>query len=102
MNRLGDKLDLSALTVAGITMGEAVKDAEIYNDDVIKFLHTPVSSQLIEHPICNFVFDAVFHKTHPPHKKLSPRSIWHNSRSSLYIKDKLAARGKMSFLNHRI
>lgn len=42
MNRLGDKLDLSALTVAGITMGDAVKNAEVFNDDVIRPLHTPV------------------------------------------------------------
>lgn len=42
MKTLGDKLDPSALTVAGITMGEAIKDAEVYNDDVIRPLSNPV------------------------------------------------------------
>ncbi|MGL1922535.1 MAG: L-arabinonate dehydratase [Hyphomicrobiales bacterium] len=42
MNRLGDKLNPDALTVSGATMGEAVADAEVYNDDVIRPLVSPV------------------------------------------------------------
>lgn len=98
MNRLGDKLDLSALTVA-----EAVKDAEIYNDDVIKFLHTPVSSQLIEHPICNFVFDAVFHKTHPlaAQKVVTAVDLAQFPIIALY-QGQIGRTRQDEFLNHRI
>ncbi|KQX38864.1 dihydroxy-acid dehydratase [Devosia sp. Root436] len=42
MRNLGDKLDLSALTVSGLTLGEVVADAPIYNDDVIRSLDNPV------------------------------------------------------------
>jgi dihydroxy-acid dehydratase len=42
MRNLGDKLDLAAATVAGISLGEAIKDAEVYNDDVIRPLSNPV------------------------------------------------------------
>ena len=42
MRNLGDKLDRSALTVSGLTLGEAIGDAPIYNDDVIRTLDNPV------------------------------------------------------------
>jgi len=42
MNNLGDKIDGTAMTVAGISMGEAIKDAQVFNDDVIRPLHNPV------------------------------------------------------------
>ncbi|GAB5377546.1 MAG: L-arabinonate dehydratase [Acuticoccus sp.] len=42
MNKLGDKLDLSAINVTGKPMGEAVKGAAVYNDDVIRGLDNPV------------------------------------------------------------
>ncbi|MBO6719487.1 MAG: dihydroxy-acid dehydratase [Rhizobiaceae bacterium] len=42
MRNLGDKLDLTASTVAGISLGEAIKDADVYNDDVIRPLSNPV------------------------------------------------------------
>ena len=42
MRNLGDMLDLSAPTVAGTTLGETIKDAEVYNDDVIRPLSNPV------------------------------------------------------------
>ncbi len=42
MNALGDKLDLSALTVNGKTMGENIAGAEIFDDDVIRPLSNPV------------------------------------------------------------
>lgn len=42
MKNLGSKLDLSALTVTGAALGDAVKGAEIYNDDVIRPLENPV------------------------------------------------------------
>ncbi|MBH0239483.1 L-arabinonate dehydratase [Methylobrevis albus] len=42
MRNLGDKLDRSAMTVAGITLGEAIADAPVYNDDVIRTLDNPV------------------------------------------------------------
>jgi len=42
MKELGDKLDLSALTVTGRPVGETIADAENYNDDVIRPLSNPV------------------------------------------------------------
>jgi dihydroxy-acid dehydratase len=42
MNELGDKLDLSAITVTGKSLGECNKDAVNYNDDVIRPLSNPV------------------------------------------------------------
>ena len=42
MKELGEKLDLSVLTVNGRTMGENIADAVIYNDDVIRPLSNPV------------------------------------------------------------
>ena len=42
MNNIRDKLDLSALTVTGRTLGEAIEGAEVFNDDVIRPLSNPV------------------------------------------------------------
>ncbi len=42
MQQLGDKLDRSALTIAGQTLGEGLIDAKVYNDDVIRPLDNPV------------------------------------------------------------
>lgn len=42
MNQLGDKLDLSAMTVTGQTLGEGIKDAPVFNTDVIRPLSNPV------------------------------------------------------------
>ena len=42
MKELGDKLDLSVLTVSGQTVGEAISDAKNHNDDVIRPLSNPV------------------------------------------------------------
>ncbi|MEX2517793.1 MAG: L-arabinonate dehydratase [Paracoccaceae bacterium] len=42
MKQLGDKLDLSAVTVTGETLGDGLKDAQVYNDDVIRPLSNPV------------------------------------------------------------
>ncbi|MHA3976711.1 L-arabinonate dehydratase [Halovulum sp. GXIMD14794] len=42
MKELGDKLDLSCMTVTGKSMGEALTDAVNYNDDVIRPLSNPV------------------------------------------------------------
>jgi dihydroxy-acid dehydratase len=42
MNTIRDKLDLSCLTVAGSTLGEAIEGAEVFNDDVIRPLSNPV------------------------------------------------------------
>jgi dihydroxy-acid dehydratase len=42
MKNLGDKLDRSALTVSGETLGEGLEGAEVYNDDVIRPLDRPV------------------------------------------------------------
>lgn len=42
MKELGDKLDLSVMTVNGRTMGENIADAVNYNDDVIRPLSNPV------------------------------------------------------------
>ncbi|GAB4353524.1 MAG: L-arabinonate dehydratase [Kiloniellaceae bacterium] len=42
MKNLGDKLDLSVLTVSGETLGQALEGAEVYNSDVIRPLNNPV------------------------------------------------------------
>ena len=42
MRELGDKLDLSARTVSGATLGEDIKEAKTYNADVIRPLSNPV------------------------------------------------------------
>jgi len=42
MKNLGEKLDLTALTVSGETLGETLDGAEVYNDDVIRPLSNPV------------------------------------------------------------
>jgi len=42
MCQLGDRLDLSALTVTGQTMGENLEGAQVYNADVIRPLSNPV------------------------------------------------------------
>lgn len=42
MKQLGDKLDLSAITVTGKTLGEGLEGAVVYNDDVIRPLSNPV------------------------------------------------------------
>ncbi|MEM8840285.1 MAG: L-arabinonate dehydratase [Pseudomonadota bacterium] len=42
MKELGDKLDLSALTVTGRTLGNAIEGAQNYNPDVIRPLANPV------------------------------------------------------------
>ena len=45
MNRLGDKLNLDCMTVNGMTIGENIEGAEVYNDDVIRTLDNPVYSE---------------------------------------------------------
>ncbi len=42
MKQLGDRLDLSALTVTGKTLGEGIAGAEVYDEDVIRPLSNPV------------------------------------------------------------
>lgn len=42
MKTLGSKLDLSALTVSGETLGQGLEGAEVYNSDVIRPLDNPV------------------------------------------------------------
>jgi dihydroxy-acid dehydratase len=42
MKRLEDRLDLSAMTVTGKPLGANLKDAEVFNDDVIRPLDNPV------------------------------------------------------------
>ncbi|QKC99675.1 L-arabinonate dehydratase [Mesorhizobium sp. NZP2298] len=42
MAQLGDKLDRSALTVSGHSLGETLEDAEVINSDVIRSLDNPV------------------------------------------------------------
>ncbi len=45
MSQLGQRLDLSALTVAGTTLGDGLAGAQVYNDDVIRPLSNPVYHQ---------------------------------------------------------
>lgn len=42
MAQIRERLDLSALTVNGKTLGENLEGAVVYNDDVIRPLHNPV------------------------------------------------------------
>ncbi|MCA8880037.1 MAG: dihydroxy-acid dehydratase [Rhodobacteraceae bacterium] len=42
MKQISDRLDTSALTVTGRTLGEEIADAQVYNDDVIRPLSNPV------------------------------------------------------------
>lgn len=42
MNRLGERLHLSCLTVTGRTVGENIANAKVFNDDVIRPLDNPV------------------------------------------------------------
>ncbi|MFB2603878.1 dihydroxy-acid dehydratase, partial [Rhizobium phaseoli] len=42
MKQLEDRLDLTAMTVTGKTLGENLMGAEVYNDDVIRPLSNPV------------------------------------------------------------
>jgi dihydroxy-acid dehydratase len=46
LSMLADKLDLSARTVAGGTLGDAIAGAKVYNADVIRPLANPVSTAL--------------------------------------------------------
>jgi dihydroxy-acid dehydratase len=45
MKELGDKLDLSVMTVTGKPLGEGIADAVNYNDDVIRPLSNPLYHQ---------------------------------------------------------
>jgi len=42
LNRLGQRLHLDTVTVNGRTLGENIAGAEVYNDDVIRPLETPI------------------------------------------------------------
>lgn len=42
MKNLSDKLDLSALTVSGQTLGQGIETAKVFNDDVIRSLDDPI------------------------------------------------------------
>ena len=42
MSRLTDRLDLSAMTVSGDTLGETLEGAEVFNDDVIRTIETAI------------------------------------------------------------
>lgn len=42
MAQLGERLELSAMTVSGKTLGETLEGAVVYNDDVIRPLSNPV------------------------------------------------------------
>lgn len=42
MSRLKDRLDLSALTVTGETLGAALEGAEVHDDDVIRTIENPI------------------------------------------------------------
>ena len=45
LNRLGARLHLDAMTVNGRTLGENIKGARVYNDDVIRPLETPIYAE---------------------------------------------------------
>ena len=45
MKRIGDRLDGSALTISGRTLGEAIANASVYNDDVIRPLDKAIYAE---------------------------------------------------------
>ena len=45
LNRLGRRLHLDAMTVNGRSLGENIAGAEVYNDDVIRPLQTPIYAE---------------------------------------------------------
>ncbi|MGP3698469.1 L-arabinonate dehydratase [Rhodobacter sp. NSM] len=45
MKQIGDRLDLTALTVTGRTMGENLEGAQVWNEDVIRPLTNPVHAE---------------------------------------------------------
>jgi dihydroxy-acid dehydratase len=45
LNRLGQRLHLDTVTVNGRTLGENIAGAEVYNDDVIRSLETPIYAE---------------------------------------------------------
>jgi dihydroxy-acid dehydratase len=45
LQRIHDLLHLDCPTAAGITLGEAIKDAEVFNEDVIRPLDNPLTSE---------------------------------------------------------
>ncbi len=45
MNRLSDHLDLDQINVSGGTLGDAIKDAPVYEDEVIKPIDEPLYHQ---------------------------------------------------------
>lgn len=45
MGRLGDRLDRSALTVSGMTLGDGLAGARVYDDAVIRPLDAPVTTE---------------------------------------------------------
>ncbi|XAH23392.1 L-arabinonate dehydratase [Xylophilus sp. GW821-FHT01B05] len=45
LERLGDKLDRSCLTITGKTLGENIEGAKVYNDEVIRPLANPVTQK---------------------------------------------------------
>ncbi|ANY84044.1 dihydroxy-acid dehydratase (plasmid) [Microvirga ossetica] len=45
MSRMTDRLDLSCLTVSGLSLGETLMGAEVFDDDVIRPLDRPVASE---------------------------------------------------------
>lgn len=42
MKQLGDRLDGSAITVSGKSLGENIADAKVHNDDIIRPMNNPV------------------------------------------------------------
>jgi dihydroxy-acid dehydratase len=46
MQRLGDKLDTSTLTITGKTLAENIATAKVYDDNVIRSLDNPISTEL--------------------------------------------------------
>ena len=45
MAKLGDRLDLSAMTAAGVSLGETLEGARCFNDDVIRGLDNPIYAE---------------------------------------------------------
>ncbi|WP_342359009.1 L-arabinonate dehydratase [Terrarubrum flagellatum] len=45
LNRISDRLHLDAITVTGKTLGENIKGAEVFNDDVIRTLDNPIYAE---------------------------------------------------------
>lgn len=80
MRELGEQLDLSTLTVSGCSLGEAIQDAEIHNDRVIRRRDDPVAATSFAALFGNLAPGGCVMKT----SAASPRLLRHSGRAVVF------------------